>query len=374
MKEEKINKILRVSLFIFGAVIIALIAEGLYLVKFKNKKVTDFFPLMKDKTDLTSSESAAPSTGEEETKLPNLEIAEKVRDWLNMQRDKQGVYFHNQKCQSGKDCETLPSNISGMAVIWGYFKHFQTTGSEKSLKFIRRDLNTYTDREKVEVIQNDFWNCKLMYEMAQSDLFSESERKQIRSICFNSGYADLEKLSEKQDSVSYIKYPSFSSDFSAKYLWRKEESDLDKAEFYLERADDLYNERLKDGGKAVTKLDKCLLGVAFLDFYRISQESEELNRAIEIWNKNKSEQPVGLLGKAVCTLFDKQLFRVTNDDKYLAAEENLVNSIITESFNYDGYPAHFDGDGSFITIEPKGKKEANKSIRENGLVLGILSE
>ena len=114
--------------------------------------------------------------------LQNIEIAESALAWLNEQRDSRGVYIGGYRCLMEGECYDQQTDTrAGFSAIWGRFKHYQETKDENDLSIINKDISLYSNESIVPIIQNDFWNCKLMYELLQSDDISENDGNYISS-------------------------------------------------------------------------------------------------------------------------------------------------------------------------------------------------
>ena len=400
-----INKLLSILLIFF---IVIIVSEGLYYYFFIHKKSTPIF-----KSDLKQNQSSSTSTfkpQKEEKKY--LEIAASTLDWLNQQKDDRGVYFFAQLYQSSeKKYENLPSGESGhygLTTIWGRFKYFQATNDKKIFNLLKNDLNTYTDKNKVKYIQNDFWNCKLMYELWQSNLFSNKEKKLIENICWQrSSYLypeellqaidgktslnkkefvdlDLEKAITKQlifdkplnqDEINLIfNFFPYPSDFAFRYLWKKDEKDLKIARYYFYQLIHLFTEKEEEIKKhnAEGLKNFCLLGIDSLDLYKATNKKSYLKFALFLGEKILKEEKTKLK-PPVCAFFANQLFKTTGKKEFEEIKKNLLDSLINQVLDLPSFPGNLTGKGGFL-LDERGNPGAIKVIRENGLLVGLLSQ
>lgn len=349
---------------------------------------------------------------------PYAGIVEKVLDWLDVQKNEEGVYHFGQICQIDGKCEKEGvDNRVGLAAIWARYKHFEKTGSPEDLEIIKQDLDTYTDRSKISVLQNDFWNCKFMYDLWQSDTFSSQDRKRIEDICFSSDdtYShEIEDLvargtyQERHDLQEvlaakrfYVTQPAvfstygakmtyfsaYASDAVARFLWKKDSNDLFRAKAYFDRALDAY--KSEEENKYMR--GRCVLGIASLDLFRANSDSRYVDLAASIFEKEKIDKIClakegevfpnrcqdSLFEQATCSLFANDLFKLTKNVQYQVFSEKIIENLIKRSFDAQGYQGEFKGDGAFYS-QGKGtdSKEVNisKSVRDNGLMVGILLE
>lgn len=348
---------------------------------------------------------------------PYEEIAKKVLAWLETQKNEKGVYNVGQLCRIDGQCQRAgEDNRCGLATIWGRFKYFKKTGRSEDLEIIKKDLATYTDPSKIPVIQNDFWNCRFMHEMWLSDKFSPEEKKKMENICFGSGYSqrpEVEAIIESgpykekhnlQEVLAmkrfYITQPTVlsaygadltlfsahTSDFAARFLWKKDPRDLTRAKVFFDKAVDAY----KAEGENNYMNGRCVLGVSSLDLYQVSTEGCYLDFATTFFEKEEldktclaKEEEVfpnrcqdSIFEQASCALFANGLYEMTKETKYQAFGEELTKNLIEKSFDNQGYKGEFKNDGSFYSWGRGGsEKEVNifKSVKENGLIIGVLS-
>lgn len=404
-----INKILT---FLIISLILIVVSEGLYYFIVIHKKKFTKKPSLNfsenGKLNHSSTNTALKPAKEELNK--HLKIAASTLNWLNKQKDDRGVYFFTQLYQPlEKKFKAEPSGDSGhygLTSIWGQFKYLQATNDKDALIVLKNDLNTYTDRTKVMSIQNDFWNCKLMYELWQSDLFSQKEKEQIKKICWKSAYyypqelypiieekttndqkqagikkyfedLELEKAINNQlffethlsnnDFNLILNFFPYPSDFAIRYLWKKDEKDLKIARYYFNKSIQLFTEKEELLGKK----DLCLLGTASLDLYQVINKKSYLDFALFLGKKILEEKRE--IKPPVCAFFANQLYKVTGDKKFQEAKEKIVEAFISEALDLSLSKNNLTGEGGFL-IDEKGNPAPVKNIRENGLLVGLLSQ
>lgn len=335
-------------------------------------------------------------------------IARQTLDWLNKERDERGVYTLGKLCRISGQCEmAAQDNRAGLAAIWGRFKYYQAYKEKKDMEILNRDLEIYNDPDKIPVIQNDFWNCKLMYQIWQSDLISDWQKKAIEEICWLGAYPPEEEELVPEPDLSLVmekrsvplkspvglsasggemsEFAAFSSDFSSRFLWKKEEEDLEKAVFFFNKAVNLYD---KETSQAYLS-GRWLLGIAALDLYQANEEGQYLEFAIALSEKEAIKDicvidtsppnycQESLLERTTANLFLRQLFEATGEEEHKNISQELTERTIETAFDKEGYEGVFMGDGSFNTfgrgISIEGVN-VYKDIRANGLMVGILSE
>jgi len=366
------------------------------------KRVTE---MIKQEGNLTTVPSVAPS---QQNKLTNQEIAQETLAWLDKQRDDRGVYHVSRACDfNNKKCdEVLPAGTSahsGLPAIWGVFKNFQITGARDTLEIVNRDINVYSNNNMVSYLNNDFWNCKLMYEMWQNDSFTIEQKVKIEDLCFNSKSTyysppdlrekvDLElkdnlwqevvkgeivpvdinnpsfesSLSETDKDVNVITfYTSATSEFLSRYNWKKSENDLLKAKYFFNKSFQLYSME-----KSLLKNNElCLFGISSVDYFKFSKGEKYLNLSKLIFDQLEKNNS---LNQPVCAIFANDLFVATKDNKYKENRKVIVKNMIEQTYDFSGYGGLLEGNGSFLTTDEQ-KISFTKIIRNNGLALGVLS-
>lgn len=346
-----------------------------------------------------------PTTELSQTKINNLKIAKKALNWLDKQKDQNGIYYYALVCSEKNDeCKITPGDkkSTGPIIIWGRFQYYKATKNEEDLKAFNNDLDIYTDKNKVKIIQNHFWNCKLMYELWQDDLLNPQQKEKIKQICKNSTYdIDIKKIDESKDIPSfdlkkiienkqintspYIvsdisenlnKYSVYASDFLYRFLWENNEIDLKRAKWLFYQAINLYQNEKRDvyiGGK-------CVLGISALDMYKVTDDNSYLEFAKSFFEKenikNNCSEPTleinqsisrsacvnFIYEKVTCAIFANELYKATNNIEYKNFYEKLLNKIITENFNQE--------DGFFGAAQ----ELKYRPLTENALLIGILSK
>lgn len=392
-KESKSSKII---LILMGLVILVLIGEGIYYFKWQRKKRVSEGPP-------SSTTQVFPTTLTSVPALTNLQIAEKVLSWLETQKNEEGFYNFGVRCELGGVCQKPDHDgRSGFGVLWGYFKHYQKTKNPSDMEKIDYLLTLYSDREKMDIIQNIFWNCKWMYEMRQADFFTDKQKEEIENICRRGNYypavteeveskieesglraADFEEAIREKQSLSQVankklsdeqekyllRFAVYASDFVAKYLWHSNEQDLKEAKGYFFEAVGLWKQapinKYLDG--------QCLLGIAAVDLYRGTQEQKYLDFAQNLAVEGNT--PYFLLEKAGCALLAKDLSVLIQGEKYKKLAADLVKNLINNNFDFTGYSGYANNFGAFYSRENwADKQNLYYFVRENGLIVGILSE
>jgi len=310
----------------------------------------------------------------EEKRIPdnkgvfNQEVALKLSEWLEKQRDDRGVYYHQVKCEVGGSCQTMVSNHSGLSVIWGRFRYYQQTKKVADLEIVKKDLDLYTNRSVVETVQNDSWNCRLMYDIRQNSNLDDNYKKKLESICFESAYLKPEQLT---GSDGIVKSSIFAADFVAKYNWRENSGDLKLARDYYERALALFDEKGQKEPTNVSWGEKCAVGIASLDLFKQDKDPKKLTKAMSMLEKKEEiNNSIDLFGKTVCILLMQDLSLVSENGGYKNTIDEVLNGVIKNNFDYRGYKSVI-GTGGFMSGSMTGK--ATKLLRENGLILGVLS-
>lgn len=396
---SKQRQIPLIYIIVLLLVIAVIGGETFYFLKLKNKKQQlSNFPLKQVEPTITK-----------EQKLSNSKIVEAVLNWLDKQRDERGIYYLDRRCNTypQTDCNQYdPSGTSwhiAIAPIWGRLKYYQTKKDSKDLQIVDKDLKLLTDREEIEFIQNDFWNCYLMYDLWQSQDLSQLQKDLVKEICWESAYylpKDLESIRERKfidnqyqdviqaeikavkgkeasfesalqenDEAMVNEYSSYPADFLARYRWQKNETDLKKAYFYFNKAAQLLSQK-----RTLFNTDQlCVFGVSVVEMFNQSKDQAYLDWAKEIFTEVKANNQI----KPVkCAFFADLLYKSGNEEKYLQEKKDILTKLIENSYDYkedNEFKGYLVGDGCFRSLDENGDAGLVKSIRENGLLVGILS-
>jgi hypothetical protein len=345
---------------------------------------------------------ATPNTQELEN------ISQGILAWQNNQRDNRGIYVSGYRCIEGGACSQQdPDNRVGLAAIWGRFKNYQINKDPNDLSIITNDLNLYSDKAVIGVMQNNLWNCNLMYDLWQSALFSSEQKTQLEQICFESKYPalaenasstdpDLKSITLKKtafqekttnlatSSTQFVQNAAFVSDFVARYLWKNKQEDLSEAKKYFNLGVDLYN-KLPNNEYVE---GKCVLGLATIDLYSINNDASYLdfaeflltNEGIEkLITTNpqelKSHYYNSLFDQTTCGLFLERLEKLTKQEKYRTLKDTLIINLINYSYSVPEYKDNQKGQGTFFsrTVSQDKNVFIYRPVRENGLLIGLLA-
>lgn len=112
----------------------------------------------------------------------------------------------------------------------------------------------------------------------------------------------------------------------------------------------------------------CLLGISGLDLFKISNDKNYVNFTVDIYNKNGlGDAKKGLIYQTpVCGIFNYELAKVTEDKKYQVRAEEIKNYILANYLD--------KSDVAFFEINPGGGFIWSKNIRQNGLMVELLTE
>ncbi len=323
-------------------------------------------------------------------------IAEKAINCLNKMKDQRGAYLFERLCDSSGNCKNTEGNHSGPRPIWARFKHYQKTKNKTDLLIIDEDLST--NLNEVNVIQNDFWNCKLMHELWESNLLSETEKKSIKDLCL---YSLLRPSSvdeaDKQINLGLVNKPNFrylknkfsqqnttsikpiliknnlletafySSEFVGKSYFTKQNIDLKRAEFFFNQATEMAIRQQKE----IRYNEICTLGEASLDLFKATKDNDYLDFAKYLWiNKKIYSLDYDFSGRTVCAYFANSLYQITKDIKYQKTREELLASLVSNNLDEKNRYGYVNGDGCFNS--DKNEDKIRKPSNENALIIGML--
>lgn len=371
-------------------------------------EIVGYFYLKKDKGQTIKAPFPAVTVI---PKLTNEQIVEKVSDWLDKQRDDKGIYYSSRQCSAypEKNCDEFTSGgnsgHAGLAALWARYKKYQKQKGEKDLKILLSDIDVYNNPEKIKYVQNDFWNCKLMFPIWKDVSIPQDYKNKIESICWSSGYQiipELESVSGRgftriivkkdipdpvlsfsdstMDSPDKLKnferiifYPS---DFATRYIWKEDPEDLRIAKLYFNKSIPYF---LSDPDSYHGR-EVCGVGISSLDLSIASGEKKYLDFAVEIYKRKignyslLSEEQKLVYSDLVCLMFFQEInAKIPNTiskEEIKSFEENLFDNAV----DYEGYERNLIGDGVLFNVEKDGKSGLLKSVMDNGLVVGIISE
>ena len=237
-----------------------------------------------------------------ETKLDEQsKISKKTLDWLDNQKDERGFYYSSIGCSSDFKCNNPElagtSGHEGMPVLWARFKYYQQTKDLNELEKLKIDINNYVKGVETMEVQNDFWNCKLMYELWSSDVFDNDTKENIDKLCWTSTYldnSDIESFAAINKEGKWLRtftkvknvapeitltdpsnieienlkddmvlkhadyYASYISDFVARYEWKNNQDDLSLAKSTFNRVVSAYYSYKTE----LTSSGMCAFGVS----------------------------------------------------------------------------------------------------------------
>jgi len=400
---------------VLGLIVLFLVAEGVYYFFFLKKGTGDLIDIFR-KQPAEESQISSDEVTSATSQMSNLEIAGKVLGWLDEQRDEKGVYYISKICNGidGNCDQITPSGTSAHfipPIIWGRFKYYQANPNNDIFQALLRDIDFYADKNKVPTIQNDFWNCGLMFELWESDLFSQEQKGKIEAICLRGSYSSSQGLRElvkneelndslfgknqngtagldlknvlnkkqifegfllEEDIDRMSKFIAYPFDLATLYLWKGSKNNLAKAKYYFGKTAQLYTER----EELFKPSDFCNWGVSSLALTRATGNKDYLDFAEDLFEKKVVNGLIEDRFKTpVCAIFAQKLFQATQNEECQKVEENIVDHIIEISFDFSGKKGFLIGDGAFFNIgERRGLRDLTKEVRFNGLVLGCLSE
>ena len=332
---------------------------------------------------------------EQISKKTYSEISTSVLAWVLKQQDNNGKYYFGENCTTKTSCERQSDNRVGIQATWGVYKAYEKSKEPRLKESISKSLNAYTDESVVPIIQNNFWNCKLMYELQLSNSFNDQEKEKIRNICFFSQHVPLEEseytppsveelirttkttmertmnksISTFGESISqslrneyFINQATASSDYVYKYLMAKEEIDYQYAYVYFNKALKTYNSKNSE-----IKLLSPLLGIASLDLYDINKNETYLDFAKFINNENiKSE--CDSIDQCVNNIYLlKELSKRTKDQSYNDNATKLLSYMTDKYFDSKGYAEKFNKESYYFQ-----GTNAIYPVMYNGLIIPLL--
>ncbi|HLL60709.1 MAG TPA: hypothetical protein VK338_03250, partial [Candidatus Nitrosocosmicus sp.] len=324
-----------------------------------------------------------------------ISTARIILDWIDKQKGNDGRYFYGLLCSSPTQCDKqIIDNRIALATTWARYTYYKQTNDPQDLTIIRKDLETLTNPQITEVIQNDFWNCKLMYDMYQSNIFNTTEKERIKQICLKSSNFPLDEMNvddpnkvvpesnqanidkvmrnqvisydESKTNGEFSVYATAASDKAIKYLWHKNNLDLKAAQIYFNKALALYSNKKTEIGD-----QSSLLGIAAIDLYKVTNDNKYISLAHYMY-KNTSQTMCTTSNGCVGVLFlSHDLNNLIKDVKYQNFAAQSRGYLIDNRFDHLPYAGYVSGKGAFYF---QNNTTYTYSVRNNALLVGTLSQ
>ena len=305
-----------------------------------------------------------------QTPPDNIKIAKKTLDYLNLMRDQRGAYLFERSCSSSNQCtESQGNNHSGPRPIWAWYKYFQRTKDFQSILTIKNDLLINTT--KIETVQNDFWNCNLIYYISlDKKAFDATTIERMHQYCITSVNPNFtidvnNQVQPVNKPLDLAKAAVFISDLVGRFGFSRNSSDLDTAKKLYQTTLSQYQAQVN----TVNYEQVCTLGKAALDLFVKTGNTAYKNTAIDLWNNQKvfavgQKQEFSVLkAKAICGLFANHLALLTDDNQYRVVKKEIISLLLANNYNSQ--------DGSFFEII---NGQTYKRSTENALIAGLLLE
>lgn len=386
MGSVRVPKFLYIILIILGFLV--LIVGGMYFY-FENSK--------------KSKASKMQITDQATNKLSNLEVAKKALDWLDTQKNNQGIYAFSCKCDDN-DCTKCTisgySQREGSFMVWGRYKYYEKTNDSTQLEKIKEELDTLSKLP----LQFEDWNCRNLLDLWESKTLDDKTKEAVADVCQNDGRTgsfyfgdstsdqDNKVLKDIPDNIEKItlKEPLeidpvynkeiLKSEFEQNVFFTSE--DVAKNIVLANRIDNvnvlkgdpeksfkfaLYGyDLLKD---SLSYYQISILGIASLDMYKATNEEMYLDLALFLEGQNETvnSQKLGPDSMIYSALFLERLNKIINNKSYLIKSQKITDSLIDEMFDNVGYFGFKSGLGGFI--DPK---KDFFSAKQNGLIVGVI--
>lgn len=385
---QRFSKLQKIFLFLFLIVVIVLIGEVIYyyfFLKYGSKELSESLKvsqIVEKESELEEKKSGFEN---------NRELGSMILSWLDKQKSNSGIYYFLVKCSLTdqiENCVPAEDNRAGIRVIWAKFQSLKSNFELSKKEDLLRDIEIYASKDKIPVLQNDLWNCKLMFDLWNSDLFSKEEKDKIEQICWRGGYyhppdlmkrmKGLEVMGEikdidftlvskgeyvfetkisEEDKSKEIEYSFYPSEFVTRYLWHKDINQLKKAKFYFNKAVQLYF------FSPSSFSNSCLLGISALDLYKVNQNSDYLNFAKSFLSSISSYEELPQL--TYCSFLANYLFEITEEQMYREIRDQVFDTLVKKALI-------INKDKSLIAFRLIGSDEITLPINENSLIAGLL--
>jgi len=314
-----------------------------------------------------------------------METASNIVKWLDTMKNDKGQYYTGLNCSGDGACsepEPIDKQI-GINVVWAKYRNYINSKNDNDLKSLEKDLTVLTTPEIGFPAQNDFYNCKLMYEMNQSGLFKEKVKDNIDVVCIGSVHygpemdefvstlsqnkydeelmikevmegATVDKW-EISNSKKFNKYAIYAADIANYYRWIGIKDDLRAAKYYFNLALQIFSDKS-------TSSDGSVIGLAALDLYKATSEQKYLDFMNFFFDYKAKEGCKSLEDCAYFLMFLDELYKETNNSKAKNEAGKVIQFLINDYFDSDK--------GIFYS----SRLSHNYPVLENSILAGIFAK
>jgi hypothetical protein len=317
-----------------------------------------------------------------------------ILNWLNKQRDFSGLYTVGERCDSQNECFYVPSYRTGFSTMWARSEAYKKDGDPTQLEILESDIDLYSDKNKAELIQNNFWTCYFLNEIAKEEYIKGEYKEKLKNICleneYEESYGGVEDIQLLRNEISKKIQEIIENKelINSKIVTKKTlatdllEIPINLRHFFFNASDRIANFELTGNTEAttmglvdffqslyhyendqenVTSVEGCQTGLSAVEFYKTTNDENYKTLAEIIFEQQskkmdlESEEDV-----AVCSLFFDRLYKIDQKEEYLNQKRIALDSLIKNNFNKDSY---------FYSIF-----EGNviKKVNYNGLLAGLL--
>jgi len=344
---------------------------GKYLKSGADKVLTDL--RLKKAKEIPIS----PTPAAKEEKNLNRQIAEKLINWLISLREKQGgeeSYSIGYSCQFQGNCLKNPSDRQvTIPVLWSYFNYYNATKKPEILEMIKQTINLYSKQST----QPDFWHCKLLYDLKQSNIFSSAEKEQLQAVCLNTFLLRLNKMSLRaenndinqfqaqkiinqlknpttlttvsdlipKDEREFLLYSTYASDLVFRYFWFNAPSNLNLAKTYFDQALLFYQNQKKSPPASLP-----FLVITTVDMYKATGNGEYLKFATYLTEVALQQRQTNTFNAVGLALLEKEMFQLTGEKKYQDHVKQIINYLINYGFDEKGHQGYRRGMEAFHNL------------------------
>ncbi|NTU72865.1 hypothetical protein HGB07_01675 [Candidatus Roizmanbacteria bacterium] len=326
--------------------------------------------------------------------VPLSETSIGILSWLDSMKNSAGVYYGSYQC-TAKTCEKpVVSYTAGIAAIWGEFQQFSKTKQSSLSQRILKDLATYNNKTSVPTLQNDFWHCKFLYDIASSATSTAEMKMAAKNLCDRAQYhpadvTDIAKLTVHTlnapdvssllkkgvimdseitaNSENFDRYSAYASDFIAKYLWTGDEQYRNTAYVYYRKAVQVYS-TMKEKASVYSIL---LFANTSVDMYKTTKSDQYKQLALMLKTKYDQKACVRIEDCSMLAYLDNELYKVTQDQIYRTQAKTVIGGLANQIFDADTYSGELQGKKAYRSFT---NDVSMYSTRMNGILLGLTAE
>ena len=326
-------------------------------------------------------ENVTPDTSQDQpAPVDTTSVQSGVSQWLLDMQTTPGTFNQIEDCAGSADSCQMQNPIQDILAMWATYQYSQSNNDTETMSQIQENMSNLT-------LTPQPWACRSLYQLSQTDMFSEADIASMQSYCQAQGNAPTQAFTQEEILAQMQNIVTNESTSSAGIYQTEDVSGM-FTEAAVQASDNAVNgvwngagneAALSSFGQALTLYQSddnmtassaSLLGVAALDMYYLTETVAYLDFAEFIFNNYVPQSCSSLEECANMIYLAQGLYDATGGTQYQELENILAHSVITQSFDGPGgvpilgMNAFYNGDAS-QTMYP---------TRQNALLLGTFAQ